>query len=201
MRTAGEPGGRGDGNGREEEESASSSSPITRHPPWLKVLDRIPAEIRPEIEEVIVSDDHSDDSTYLVGLGIPAASPILPITLIRQPANLGYGGNQKAGYNLAIEHGLDIVVMLHGDGQYAPESLPEIVAPLTERVRQTLSSVPASWSRVRHAKGACRCTNSSATAVLSRFENAALGTESLRVSFRLPGLLRQLHSSNSRLSK
>ena len=34
-----------------------------------KVLDRIPAELRPEIEEVIVSDDHSQDSTYLVGLG------------------------------------------------------------------------------------------------------------------------------------
>ena len=94
-----------------------------------KVLDRIPAEIRPDIEEVIVSDDHSQDSTYLVGLGYQQQSD-LPITLIRQPTNLGYGGNQKAGYNLAIEHGLDIVVMLHGDGQYAPESLPEILAPL-----------------------------------------------------------------------
>ena len=93
-----------------------------------KVLDRIPAELRPEIEEVIVSDDHSQDSTYLVGLGYQQQSD-LPITLIRQPTNLGYGGNQKAGYNLAIEHGLDIVVMLHGDGQYAPESLPEILAP------------------------------------------------------------------------
>ena len=74
-----------------------------------KVLDRIPDEIRPDIEEVIVSDDHSDDSTYLVGLGYQQISD-LPITLIRQPANLGYGGNQKAGYHLAIEHGLDIMV-------------------------------------------------------------------------------------------
>ena len=94
-----------------------------------KVLDRIPEEIRPDIEEVIVSDDHSQDSTYLVGLGYQQVSD-LPITLIRQPANLGYGGNQKAGYDVAIEHGLDIVVMLHGDGQYAPESLPDILAPL-----------------------------------------------------------------------
>ncbi len=93
-----------------------------------KVLDRIPDEIRSDIEEVIVSDDHSQDSTYLVGLGYQQVSD-LPITLIRQPQNLGYGGNQKAGYDLAIEHGLDIVVMLHGDGQYAPESLPDIVAP------------------------------------------------------------------------
>jgi cellulose synthase/poly-beta-1,6-N-acetylglucosamine synthase-like glycosyltransferase len=94
-----------------------------------KVLDRIPVELRPDIEEVIVSDDHSQDSTYLVGLGYKQESD-LPITLIRQATNLGYGGNQKEGYKLAIEHGLDIVVMLHGDGQYAPESLPEILAPL-----------------------------------------------------------------------
>jgi 2-polyprenyl-3-methyl-5-hydroxy-6-metoxy-1,4-benzoquinol methylase len=29
-----------------------------------------------------------------------------------------------------MEHDLDIVVLLHGDGQYAPELLPEMVAPL-----------------------------------------------------------------------
>ena len=88
------------------------------------VLDRIPPDFRPRISEVIVSDDHSQDATYLVGLGYQQMSD-LPITLIRQPRNLGYGGNQKAGYQVAIDHGLDIVVMLHGDGQYAPECLPE----------------------------------------------------------------------------
>ena len=94
-----------------------------------KTLDRIPDDVRGDIEEVIVSDDHSQDSTYLVGLGYQQVSE-LPITLIRQTTNLGYGGNQKAGYNLAIEHGLDIVVMLHGDGQYAPESMPDLLGPL-----------------------------------------------------------------------
>ena len=49
-----------------------------------KVLDRIPDEIRGDIAEVIVSDDHSQDSTYLVGLGYQQISD-LPITLIRQP--------------------------------------------------------------------------------------------------------------------
>ena len=56
--------------------------------------------------------------------------PDLPLTVIRHAQNLGYGGNQKAGYRWAIEHDLDIVVLLHGDGQYAPEFLPEMVAPL-----------------------------------------------------------------------
>ncbi len=140
-----------------------------------KVLDRIPAEIRPDIEEVIVSDDHSDDSTYLVGLGYQQMSD-LPITLIRQPANLGYGGNQKAGYNLAIEHGLDIVVMLHGDGQYAPESLPEIVAPL---IQGEADAVFGSRIMIKGAarKGGMPLYKYVGNRILSRFENATLGTD------------------------
>src|SRR5579864_3770191 len=94
------------------------------------VLDRIPEDFRSRITEVIVSDDSSVDATYLVGLGYKQVAPDLPLTVVRNDVNLGYGGNQKAGYRLAIEHGLDIVVLLHGDGQYAPEVLPDIVAPL-----------------------------------------------------------------------
>jgi len=94
------------------------------------VLDRIPDDFRPKIHEILVCDDASNDATYLVGLGYKQLSPNLPLTVIRHPRNLGYGGNQKAGYRLAIEHDLDIVVLLHGDGQYAPECLPDIVAPL-----------------------------------------------------------------------
>lgn len=139
-----------------------------------RVLDRIPAEIRPEIEEVIVSDDHSQDATYLVGLGYQQQSD-LPITLIRQPINLGYGGNQKAGYNLAIEHGLDIVVMLHGDGQYAPESLPEILAPL---LNEEADAVFGSRTMIKGAarSGGMPLYKYVGNRILSRFENVALGT-------------------------
>jgi SAM-dependent methyltransferase len=140
-----------------------------------KVLDRIPDEIRGDIEEVIVSDDHSQDSTYLVGLGYQQVSD-LPITLIRQPTNLGYGGNQKAGYHLAIEHGLDIVVMLHGDGQYAPESLPDMVAPI---LAGEADAVFGSRIMIKGAarKGGMPLYKFAGNRILSRFENAALGTD------------------------
>ena len=95
-----------------------------------KVLDRIPPDFRPRISDVLVYDDNSSDATYLVGLGYQTLDPGFPLTVMRHPENLGYGGNQKAGYRWAIEHGLDIVVLLHGDGQYAPEQLPAMVAPL-----------------------------------------------------------------------
>jgi SAM-dependent methyltransferase len=65
-----------------------------------------------------------------VALGYKQLVTDLPIEVIRHPKNLGYGGNQKSGYQWAIENDLDIVVLLHGDGQYASESLPDIVAPL-----------------------------------------------------------------------
>src|ERR1700733_7104369 len=140
-----------------------------------KVLDRIPESVRGDIEEVIVSDDHSQDSTYLVGLGYQQISA-LPITLIRQPQNLGYGGNQKAGYNLAIEHGLDIVVMLHGDGQYAPESLPEILAPL---LTGEADAVFGSRTMIKGAarEGGVPLYKFVGNRILSRFANAALGTQ------------------------
>jgi glycosyltransferase involved in cell wall biosynthesis len=96
-----------------------------------KVLDRIPHDFIPRITQILICDDASDDETYLVGLGYKQVDGRrLPLEVLRNPLNLGYGGNQKMGYGWAIEHELDIVVLLHADGQYAPELLPEIVAPL-----------------------------------------------------------------------
>jgi glycosyltransferase involved in cell wall biosynthesis len=95
-----------------------------------RVLDRIPADFRTRITKILVGDDASQDSTHLVALGYRQLAGDLPIEVVRHPKNLGYGGNQKAGYRWAIDQGLDIVVLLHGDGQYAPELLPEMVAPI-----------------------------------------------------------------------
>ena len=95
------------------------------------VLDRLPESFRRRVAQVLVSDDASDDSTHAVGLAYQAGSE-LPLTIIRHDRNLGYGGNQKSGYRWAIDHGLDIVVLLHGDGQYAPEVIEDIIAPLTD---------------------------------------------------------------------
>jgi 2-polyprenyl-3-methyl-5-hydroxy-6-metoxy-1,4-benzoquinol methylase len=93
-------------------------------------LDRIPVDFRSRIDEILVFDDASVDNTVDVAMRWRAANDAPPTTIIRHLRNLGYGGNQKTGYRAAIERGLDIVVLLHGDGQYAPECLPEIVAPL-----------------------------------------------------------------------
>ena len=103
---------------------------ITPSPRSRDTLDRIPAGFRDRIAEVFVCDDASADGTYLLGLEYQKLNTDLPITVIRHKTNLGYGGNQKAGYRLAAELDLDIIVLLHADGQYAPELIPDIVAPI-----------------------------------------------------------------------
>jgi glycosyltransferase involved in cell wall biosynthesis/ubiquinone/menaquinone biosynthesis C-methylase UbiE len=92
------------------------------------VLDRLPQGFRHRVAEVVVCDDASSDCTYTVGKEYQADTD-LPLTIIRRPQNLGYGGNQKAAYRWAIEHGLDIVVLLHADGQYAPEVIEDLINP------------------------------------------------------------------------
>ena len=94
-----------------------------------KVLDRIPSDFVKQIDAILVCDDASTDDTHKVGLSYQSKSQ-LPLTIVRHEINLGYGGNQKTGYQWALEKNLDLVVLLHGDGQYAPEFLPQMVEPI-----------------------------------------------------------------------
>ena len=94
-----------------------------------KVLDRIPSDFATQIDSILVCDDASTDDTHNVGLQYQSNSK-LPLTIVRHQVNLGYGGNQKTGYQWALEKNLDLVVLLHGDGQYAPEYLPKMVEPI-----------------------------------------------------------------------
>ena len=96
------------------------------------VLARIPPAVweSPDYTaDCIIIDDASPDDTFAVATQA-AAELGRPIQVFRTPANQGYGGNQKLGYRYAIERGYDGVVLLHGDGQYAPECLPDMLAPL-----------------------------------------------------------------------
>jgi glycosyltransferase involved in cell wall biosynthesis len=94
------------------------------------VLDRIPATIARSVGAILVSDDRSGDRTVAVAEEWGTAHPDVPLTVVGQPQNLGYGGNQKFCYRWAMDHGFEQAVMVHGDGQYAPELVAEMVRPL-----------------------------------------------------------------------
>ena len=88
----------------------------------------------------------------------------------------GYGGNQKGGYRWAIEHGLDIVVLLHGDGQYAPELLPEMVAPL-ERGESDAVFGSRMMEPGEARRGGMPLYKYVGNRILTTFENAVVGTD------------------------
>ena len=93
------------------------------------VFDRIPSEIVARTAHYVVVDDGSTDATAAVARRLRARFPTLD--LVEHPQNRGYGGAaQKSGFSRALALGADLVVWLHGDGQYAPESIPELLAPL-----------------------------------------------------------------------
>lgn len=95
-----------------------------------EVLDRIPESVWSHGTRVLIIDDASQDRTFEVGLEYERRHPGRDIEVLFNPVNQGYGGNQKLGYQYAIEHGFDAVALLHGDGQYAPEKLEQLAQPV-----------------------------------------------------------------------
>jgi glycosyltransferase involved in cell wall biosynthesis len=93
-------------------------------------LRRIPEGLLPHLASIYVIDDKSVDRTTDVARRLKAEMPMLDV--FTTPVNQGYGGNQKLGFTYAVKKEFDVVVLLHGDGQYAPEMLPGILAPFAE---------------------------------------------------------------------
>lgn len=69
------------------------------------------------VSEFILVDDKSKDTTIKVAEAL-AKRLSKPFIIHEHERNLGYGGNQKTCYRMALERGADIVVMLHPDYQY-----------------------------------------------------------------------------------
>lgn len=139
------------------------------------VLDRIPVELRNTNVEVLIIDDFSKDATFQTGLKREDTTSDFKITILRNPVNQGYGGNQKLGYRYAIDHGFDIVALIHGDGQYAPEKLPVLLEPF---IREEADAVFGSRmiNKQDALKGGMPLYKWVGNQVLTTFQNQMLGS-------------------------
>lgn len=93
-----------------------------------KTLERTWAEVpREVVDESILVDDRSSDGTA-------EAARRLGMTVIVHEKNRGYGGNQKTCYRTALEHGADVVVMLHPDYQYDGRLVPYLAGLVSQGI-------------------------------------------------------------------
>ena len=79
---------------------------------WREVVDQ---EV---VDLVIVVDDASRDGTAALAKNLEG------VVLHVHARNMGYGANQKTCYQLALDHGADVVIMVHPDYQYTPKLIP-----------------------------------------------------------------------------
>lgn len=92
-----------------------------------ETLRRLPASLVPLLAGVYVIDESGTTLTRERVVELRRTIPCLE--WFHTPWKLGYGGNQKLGFRYARERGFDVVCLLHGDGRYAPEVLPRLLAP------------------------------------------------------------------------
>lgn len=90
------------------------------------VVKRLPKGV---VKKVIIVDDGSSDNSLKVAHAL-ALDDDNDIKILSHEENKGYGGAQKTLFNAALADGGDIVVLLHQDGQYAPEDIPKLIHPL-----------------------------------------------------------------------
>ena len=141
------------------------------------VLARLPNEVLDSNDctsEVLIIDDCPPDQT------VRAAYRSItyrnrPVTILQNPNNLGYGGNQKVGCRYGIQHGFDIVAMVHGDEQYAPEKLPELLVPLLTDKADAVFGSRMMNGRAALDGGMPFC-KFAGVKILTAIENALVGT-------------------------
>ena len=92
-----------------------------------KVFKRIPRKVLDNIYRIIVVNDGSKDNTLQV---VKNLKKKYNLDLLDHVKNKGYGRAQKTGFRHALKLGADIAVLLHSDGQYAPEVMDKLLEPL-----------------------------------------------------------------------
>ena len=121
------------------------------------------------VDEMILVDDGSTDATIELARRHG-------VEVIWHPHNVGYGGNQKTCYLEALQRKADIVIMLHPDGQYEPQLIPDLIAPILAGEADLVLG-----SRMQHPGQARRSGMPIYKVLANRFltsiENRVMGTE------------------------
>ena len=92
-----------------------------------KVFARVPPEARQRIRRYVAVDDGSTDDTAAALARVQKEFPNLAV--LSHGGNRGYGEAQKTLLGYALAERAEVGVVLHSDGQYSPEKIPDVLAP------------------------------------------------------------------------
>lgn len=135
------------------------------------VFRRIPEDARRRIARYAVVNDGSRDGTSEVVRRLQRDWPSLE--LIEHPVNRGYGEAEKTLLCHALQADAQVAILLHADGQYSPEKIPEILAVFD---RDEADIVQGSrMARGGNAFGAMPLYKFIANKCLTAIENRAFG--------------------------
>lgn len=136
------------------------------------VFARIPPAVHPQVVRYIVVNDGSTDDTAEALGRLQQRFPNLVI--LDHGVNRGYGAAEKTLLRYATGTEAEVVVLLHADGQYAPEEIPRLVEPF-----ETEKADIVQGSRLMGGRAALRggmpLYKYAANRVLTTIENLAFG--------------------------
>jgi glycosyltransferase involved in cell wall biosynthesis len=139
------------------------------------VLDRVPSELLNSANvHFLVLDDASGDGGVEAALRWVAERDVTNVTVLRNSVNQGYGGNQKLGFRLALDCSFDFAVLLHGDGQYSPALLPELIN-IWRRTGADVILGTRMWSTASARRGGMPAHKIAGNRILTRLQNLLTG--------------------------
>jgi glycosyltransferase involved in cell wall biosynthesis len=136
------------------------------------VIRKIPSEAWGKLDTLLIVNDGSRDSTG--DLGRRLREEFTKIKVLDHSENRGYGEAQKTAYDWVLKNGGDRVVMLHSDGQYPPDLLLKMLAPLEEGA-DVVGGSRSLYGDMR--KGGMSQARYWGTVILNRVENLVFGAD------------------------
>ena len=116
------------------------------------------------VDFVVVVDDASTDDTFERGRSVRDPR----VCLVRHTENLGVGAAIVSGYRAALGSGMDLAVVMAGDGQMHPDDMPGLLLPLLANEADYVKGDRRAWPKARRIIPASRWVGIRALETLTR---------------------------------
>lgn len=137
--------------------------------PWQEISKR------EEDFTFLVINDGSIDDTLIASERIQDKFQKQNICVLSNKTNIGYGGVQKIGLTFASNYNFDFIVLLHGDGQYTPKLILNLLVPAIDK-NYDLILGSRMKNKISALKGGMPIYKWIGNIVLTKIQNLLLGS-------------------------